>query len=83
MESQSDAKSPEKAELTQEEISLTTEAVTTLTMEHDPKSAAIFLKEHPNCISEFCLQVVDRYQKDDRYTPALEIASVVEAILEK
>ncbi len=83
MESQSDAQSPEKVELTPEEIKLTTEAVATLTMEHDPKSAANFLKEHPNCIFEFCLQVVDRYQEDDRYTPALEIASVVEAMLEK
>jgi hypothetical protein len=72
---------PFENELTDEEMEHTRKAVEALTLEHNPQTAAKFLKENPKCVYEFCTQVVDRYQEHDRYTPAQEISSVMAELL--
>ena len=47
------------------------------------EGAADFLIKHPSEAGEFCLLMVEKYQPDDRYTPAAQLSFVIGELIKR
>jgi hypothetical protein len=61
----------------------TTEHVVSQFINGNNEVAISFLKDNKNEIGEFCLQVRDAYGENDKSTPFLKLAEIINLIIEK
>jgi hypothetical protein len=71
----------EKREFAPKELQSVADAVSRFIEDDDVNAAVTFLRANREEVGEFCLQVADRYAINDRTTPLLELARLINSLL--